>query len=268
MSPPAGLATQWLQPGVFGEMADRHGRGAGALLARVIVNRLWHHHFGSGIVATPSNFGSMGARPSHPELLDWMARDLASGGWRLKRLHRAIMTSSVYMVSGASDAKKAAADPSDRWRWRWTPTRLEAEAVRDSLLRVSGMLDPAMLGPGTLNERTGRRSVYFFVKRSELVPSMMLFDWPEHLVGIGRRPSTTIAPQALQFLNSPQTRRYAAGFANQLGGWNRALRSGKLTGSHSPDLRNGTNWTLACRSSRTSGPFTKRTTSEMLENWR
>lgn len=193
-------------------------RGAGSLLARVIANRLWHYHFGSGLVATPSNFGRMGARPSHPGLVDWMARDLASSGWRLKRLHRTIMTSNVYKASAASDPRKASADPSNRLRWRWTPRRLEAEAVRDSLLSVSGLLDPAMYGPGTLNEESGRRSVYFFVKRSELVPSMMLFDWPEHLVGIGRRPSTTIAPQALQFLNSPHTRRFAAGLAGRLGG--------------------------------------------------
>lgn len=192
-------------------------RGAGSLLARVIANRLWHHHFGSGIVATPSNFGKMGARPSHFQLLEWMARDLASSGWRLKRLHRAIMTSNVYRTSAASDPRKSAVDPSNRWRWRWAPRRLEAEAVRDSLLSVSGLLDPALYGPGTLNEESGRRSVYLFVKRSELVPSMMLFDWPEHLVGIGRRPTTTIAPQALQFLNSPQTRRFAAGFADRLG---------------------------------------------------
>ena len=196
--------------------------GAGALLARVIVNRLWHHHFGTGIVATPSNFGKMGARPSHPELLDWLARDLISNGWRLKRLHRMIMTSNAYKASSSSDDAKAAEDSANRLRWRWTPRRLEAEAIRDSLLSVSGMLDPSMYGPGMLKEGTGRRSVYFFVKRSELVPSMMLFDWPEHLVGIGNRPSTTIAPQALQFLNSPQARRYAEGVAQRLEGLDKA----------------------------------------------
>ena len=196
-------------------------QGAGGLLARVIVNRLWHHHFGTGIVATPSNFGTMGARPTHPQLLDWLAADLISNGWRLKRLHRVIMTSSVYMASSSSDDTKAAADSSNRLRWRWSPRRLEAEAIRDSLLSVSGMLDPSMYGPGMLNEESGRRGVYFFVKRSELVPSMMLFDWPEHLVGIGNRPSTTIAPQALQFLNSPQARRYAEGFARRLVGLNK-----------------------------------------------
>ena len=195
--------------------------GAGALLARVIVNRVWHHHFGTGIVATPSNFGKMGARPSHPELLDWLARDLVRSGWRLKRLHRLIMTSSSYKVASSGDIAKAAADSASRLRWRWTPRRLEAEAVRDSMLTVSETLDPTMYGPGAQNESMPRRSVYFFVKRSELIPSMMLFDWPEHLVGIGRRPSTTIAPQALLFLNSPHTRRYAEGFSGRLAGLDR-----------------------------------------------
>ena len=198
-------------------ITDSEG-GAGALLARVIVNRLWHHHFGTGIVATPSNFGMMGARPTHPALLDWMASDLIANGWNLKRLHRMIMTSSTYKASSASDEPRSAKDSANRLRWRWTPRRLEAEAIRDSLLSVSGMLDSKMHGPGTLSEASVRRSVYFFVKRSELVPSMMLFDWPEHLVGIGNRPSTTVAPQALVFLNSPQTRQYAEGLARRVKG--------------------------------------------------
>ncbi len=191
--------------------------GAGALLARVIVNRIWHHHFGTGIVATPSNFGAMGARPSHPGLLDWLARDLIANGWRLKRLHRMIMTSSAYKLNASSDLDKTRLDPANRLRWRWTPRRLEAEAIRDSMLTAAGMLDPAMYGRGSQNERSNRRSVYFFVKRSELIPSMMLFDWPEHHVGIGRRPSTTVAPQALLFLNSPSARRFAEGFSRRLG---------------------------------------------------
>ena len=198
-----------------------HDFGAGALLARVIVNRVWHHHFGTGIVATPSNFGTMGAPPSHPELLDWLARDLIANGWQLKRLHRMIMNSSVYRLASTLDSAKAAIDSGNRLRWRWTPRRLEAEAIRDSMLVVSGMLDRSMYGPGAQNESMPRRSIYFFIKRSELIPSMMLFDWPEHLVGIGRRPSTTIAPQALLFLNSPHTRRFAEGFAIRLAGLDR-----------------------------------------------
>ena len=192
--------------------------GGGSLLARVIVNRLWHHHFGRGIVASPSDLGMQGERPTHPELLDWLARDLVDHGWRLKRLHKSIMMSAVYQVSAAYDAEKAAADIGNLYRWRWTPRRLEAEAVRDSLLQVSGLLDPTMHGPGSPRAEMQRRSIYFFIKRSEPIPSMMLFDWPEHLVGIGRRPSTTIAPQALMFLNSPQTRRYAEGLAGRLQG--------------------------------------------------
>ena len=198
-----------------------HEYGAGSLLARVIVNRVWHHHFGTGIVATPSNFGTMGARPSHPELLDWLARDLIANGWQLKRLHRMIMNSSVYRLDSTLDTAMAAIDSANRLRWRWSPRRLEAEAVRDSMLSVSSMLDRTMYGPGAQNESMPRRSVYFFIKRSELIPSMMLFDWPEHLVGIGRRPSTTIAPQALLFLNSPHTRRFAEGFADRLAGLDR-----------------------------------------------
>ncbi len=193
-------------------------RGAGGLLARVIANRLWHHHFGRGIVATPNNFGLQGDRPTHTELLDWMAQDLIAHGWRLKRLHKLIMTSAVYRQSAARDAQKAEADINNLYRWRWTPRRLEAEAVRDSLLTVAGLLDDTMYGPGSQREDMRRRSVYFFIKRTELIPMLMLFDWPEHLVGIGRRPSTTIAPQALMFLNSPQARRYAEGLAARLDG--------------------------------------------------
>ena len=187
--------------------------GAGNLVARVIVNRLWQHHFGQGVVATPNDFGVSGDRPTHPELLNWLAQDLINNEWRLKRLHKLIMTSSVYMQSGAFDESRAKIDRENRLLWRRAPKRLEAEAVRDSMLSVSGLLDPKMYGPGTLDESMTRRSIYFFIKRSKLITSMMLFDWPEHLVSIGRRSSTTIAPQALMFLNGNQPRRYAEAFA-------------------------------------------------------
>ena len=216
--PPPGWARSGFHRASLAKWLTDSESGAGALLARVIVNRVWHHHFGTGIVATPSNFGAMGARPTHPELLDWLAGDLIQNGWQLKRLHRMIMASSVYRVDSTVDSSKAAVDSSNRLRWRWTPRRLEAEAIRDSMLAVSGTLDTTMYGLGVQNESMPRRSVYFFVKRSELIPSMMLFDWPEHLVGIGRRPSTTIAPQALLFLNSPFTRRYARDFSSRLAG--------------------------------------------------
>ena len=190
--------------------------GAGALVARVIVNRVWQHHFGRGIVATPNDFGVSGDTPSHPDLLEWLANDLVRHGWQLKRLHHLIMTSSVYRQSVAFDEKRATLDRENQFLWRWQPRRLEAEAIRDALLAVSGQLDTRMYGPGTLDQKMKRRSVYFFIKRSKLIPMMMLFDWPEHLVSIGQRSRTTIAPQALMFLNSPQGRTYSEAFASRL----------------------------------------------------
>jgi hypothetical protein len=212
--------------------------GAGHLAARVIVNRLWQHHFGRGIVATSSDFGSQGARPSHPELLDWLAADLIQNGWHLKRVHRLIMTSAVYMQA-SEPAGELVADQIDNqlqsladqhlgeresidrenvYLWKFPIRRLEAEAVRDALLAVSGQLDPTLFGPGSLDQSMKRRSIYFFIKRSQLIPMMMLLDWPEHQVGIGQRATTTIAPQALAFMNSPQVRSYAASFAERLQG--------------------------------------------------
>lgn len=190
--------------------------GAGSLAARVIVNRLWQHHFGRGIVASPNDFGVSGERPTHPELLEWLANDLVSHGWQLKRMHRLIMTSHTYMQNGDHDEARATVDRDNQLHWRRAPRRLEAEAIRDSMLAVSGRLDPTMYGPGTLDQNMTRRSIYFFIKRSQLIPMMMLFDWPEHLVSIGQRPVTTIAPQALMFMNSPQGRDYATAFANRL----------------------------------------------------
>ena len=190
--------------------------GAGPLLARVAVNRLWHHHFGRGIVATPNDFGVQGELPTHPELLEWLAGELVREKWSLKAIHRLIMTSAAYRASSAHDEAKAKADPDNRLFWRRALKRLEGEAIRDSMLSVSGLLDRTMYGPGTLDEGMSRRSVYFFVKRSQLIPMMQLFDAPEALVPIGSRPTTTIAPQALMFMNSPHVRRYAQAFAKRL----------------------------------------------------
>jgi hypothetical protein len=177
----------------------------------VIVNRLWGHHFGRGIVATPNDFGAQGEPPSHPELLEWLASELIRNEWRLKSVHRLLMTSATYMQSADPVAESAKKDPDNRLFWRRTPRRLEAEAVRDSLLDVGGLLDRKMYGPGTLDENMTRRSIYFFIKRSRLIPMMMVFDAPEPLVSQGERPTTTIAPQALLFMNSPLVRKAAAG---------------------------------------------------------
>jgi mono/diheme cytochrome c family protein len=194
------------------------GGGAGPLTARVIVNRLWQHHLGRGIVATPSDFGEQGDPPSHPELLDWLASQLVQNGWELKRLHKMIVTSAVYMQDSRHDEARAKIDRENVFCWRFAPRRLEAEPIRDTLLALSGHLDSKMFGPGTLDPNMRRRSVYFFIKRSQLIPSMMLFDWPEHLVGIGQRASTTTAPQALLFMNSPLGRDSAMGLASQVEG--------------------------------------------------
>jgi Protein of unknown function (DUF1553) len=197
--------------------------GAGHLAARVMVNRIWQHHFSQGLVSTHNDFGASGERPTHPELLDWLANALIEHDWRMKPLHKTIMLSSAYMqsadvIASASDRvdPRMSIDPHNQLHWRRTPLRLDAEAIRDSMLSVSGQLDSMMYGPGTLDQNMKRRSVYFFIKRSELIPMMMLFDWPEHLVSIGQRARTTIAPQALMFMNSPQGRSYAEAFAAQI----------------------------------------------------
>ncbi|MFO0819109.1 MAG: PSD1 and planctomycete cytochrome C domain-containing protein [Pirellulales bacterium] len=215
MSPPEGAKTSFRRAALAQWITDTES-GAGQLLARVIVNRLWHHHFGRGIVASPNDFGMQGARPTHPELLDFLADELIRGGWKLKPIHRLILTSAAYRQSSQLDEADQRLDPENQWLWRFTPARLQAEIIRDNMLAVSGELDDRMFGPGTLDEGHKRRSIYFMIKRSRLVPSMQLFDAPEPLVSIGGRPSTTIAPQALLFLNSPQVRGYARSFASRL----------------------------------------------------
>ena len=190
-------------------------QGAGHLLARVAVNRLWQHHFGQGLVATPNDFGMQGAKPTQPQLLDWLAAELIRNGWRLKPIHQLIMTSAVYQQDTSADAAKLKADPANALVSRHAPQRLEAEAIRDSLLFVSGVLDTNMFGPGTLDQASHRRSIYFTVKRSQLVPAMQAFDAPEPLVSQGTRPATTVAPQALMLMNSPHVRSWATAFAKR-----------------------------------------------------
>ena len=172
--------------------------GAGSLAARVMVNRMWHHHFGKGIVTTLNDFGLQGAPPTHPKLLEWLATDFVQHGWKLKRMHKLMVMSRHYREV------------------RPKPRRLEAEAIRDSLLSVSGQLDTTMYGPGTLDESMNRRSIYFQVKRSALIPMLQVFDWPDTLTSTGVRSTTTVAPQALMFMNNPQVQSYAKGFATRL----------------------------------------------------
>ena len=182
--------------------------GAGPLLARVIVNRVWQHHFGKGIVGTPNDFGLQGERPTHPELLEYLAQQLVRGGWKLKSLHRLVMLSDAYQQSHEVDPANVKIDPANRYLWHFRPRRLEAETIRDALLAAGGNLDPAMYGPSVL-ESSARRSVYLRVKRSELLPVLTMFDAPEPTQSIGERSVTTVPTQALAMMNSPLVRQQA-----------------------------------------------------------
>ncbi len=212
--PPDGARTPYLRTALAEWITD-YDYGAGFLLARVMVNRLWQHHFGRGIVSTPSDFGMQGEAPTHPELLDWLALELVHNGWRLKPIHKLIMTSATYRQSAAIDDAKMAIDNQNALIWHFPRQRLEAEIIRDAMLAVSGTLDDTMYGPGTL-EPHDRRSIYFMVKRSKLIPMMTLFDAPDATQGIGERATTTIAPQALLMLNNNLVRKCAANFASRV----------------------------------------------------
>ena len=213
--PPAGARASYRRTNLANWITDTES-GAGHLLARVIVNRLWQHHFGRGLVNTPSDFGLQGEKPSHPELLDFLAGELIRNGWRLKPMHKLMLLSAVYQQDAKFDPAKGKADPQNALVWRHAPQRLEAEVIRDSLLAVGGLLDRTMFGPGTLDENSKRRSIYFMIKRSKLIGTMQLFDAPEPLVSQGARPATVIAPQALMFMNSDAARQAAANLARRL----------------------------------------------------
>jgi hypothetical protein len=212
---PAGATTSFRRAALANWLTDTDA-GAGALAARVVVNRLWHHHFGRGIVATVNDFGFQGDPPTHPELLEWLADDLVRHGWTLKRVHKLMVTSRTYRLAATASESGKKLDPDNRL-WHHRPRRrLEAEAIRDALLAVGGRLDPTMYGPGTLDEGMRRRSIYFTVKRSQLVPMLQVFDWPDTLTSAAARPTTVVAPQALLLLNSPHVRKCAEGFAGRL----------------------------------------------------
>ena len=176
--------------------------GAGSLLARVMVNRVWQHHFGRGLVATPNDFGVQGKPPTHPELLDWLAGEFVRGGWQLKPLHQLIMASAVYQQGAELKPAHLKADPENKLWWHRPALRLEAEAIRDALLTVGGRLDAKLYGPSETNYESARRSVYLRVKRSELIPFLTLFDAPEPAASVGERGATTLPTQALAMMNS------------------------------------------------------------------
>jgi hypothetical protein len=195
-------------------MTDSEG-GAGHLLARVIVNRVWKHHFGRGIVATPNDFGAQGAAPTHPELLDYLAGELIRGGWKLKPLHRLMMLTSTYQQGADMNARNQQRDPDNKLLWQRPARRLEAEAIRDALLSVGEKLDPRMFGPSEAGVESPRRSVYLKVRRSELIPFLTLFDAPDATHSIGDRGATTVPTQALTVMNSPFVRDIAGRLAKR-----------------------------------------------------
>jgi hypothetical protein len=205
------------------------------LTARVVVNRLWQHHFGRGLVATPSDFGTRGDPPTHPELLDWLACELVSGGWTLKRMHRLMLMSDTYQQSTRVGPEAAKKDPDNRLLSRMNRLRLEGEAVRDALLAVSGRLNPKAGGPGVVLPETSkaaggsravsvtadakehaRRSVYLFSRRNLRHPFLEAFDLPDSNLSCPRRERSTTAPQSLALLNAAEAMTAANALAERL----------------------------------------------------
>ena len=218
--------------------------GKQPLVPRVLVNRVWMHHFGRGLVATPADFGMAGEPPSHPELLDWLADEFVRGGWRMKALHRQMVLSTAYQQSSVRTPELQAKDPDNRWLGRMSVRRLEAEAIRDALLEVSGSRGNTMYGPvATVNPdevgqviigkatRDGngilvakaddspeqfRRSIYVQVRRSMPLGMLEPFDVPSTAPNCEQRPSSTVAPQSLLMMNSDFVLRQAERFAARL----------------------------------------------------
>jgi hypothetical protein len=218
--------------------------GTHPLTARVLVNRVWMHHFGRGLVGTPADFGALGERPSHPELLDWLADDFMSHGWRLKRIHKMILTSTAYRQSSRRDPRGESVDPDNRLLWRMNVRRLEAEAIRDSMLAVAGNLNVKMFGPPVpvmadevgqfvvgkenldgegkvgpplpLNGEEFRRSIYVQARRSRPLSMMETFDAPEMEPNCESRSFSTVAPQALLLMNNQFVLSQADAFARRV----------------------------------------------------
>ena len=208
------------------------------LTSRVIVNRIWSHHFGRGIVATLDNFGKMGEPPTHPQLLDWLAVEFMDRGWSVKQLHRLIMTSEAYRMSSQfQDSASAAQDPNAVYLWRYPIQRLDAEIVRDAIMSVSGALDLTVGGPpvfphipaeilASMSEgiwkrqedgpQSWRRSVYVYRKRGLVFPMFEVFDLPDQNTTCGRRNVSTVPTQALTMLNDEFVLRQAKLFADRV----------------------------------------------------
>jgi len=208
------------------------------LTARVFVNRIWQHHFGEGLVRTPNNFGKMGERPTHPELLDWLTVEFVEKGWRAKHIHKLILTSNAYRMSSDDIKVNLEKDPENRLLWRMPRRRIEGEIIRDSVLAVAGSLDKTVGGPGIFpyidpslfqasskrtwvgkpdtDPSTWRRSLYVFSKRSIPLPMLEVFDKPDTIGSCARRNRSTVAPQALILMNNQVLHLHAQRFAERL----------------------------------------------------
>jgi hypothetical protein len=214
------------------DLADWLTRPSNPLPARVFVNRVWQWHFGSGLVATPSDFGSRGDAPTHPKLLDWLAAEFVASGGSLKSLHRLIMKSQIYQLTSSDNAANLAADPENRWHWRFSRRPLDAESIRDAMLAVSGRLDRSAPSPHpfppvetwgfTIHKPfhavydSNHRSVYLMVQRNRRHPYLALFDAADPNQSIASRQPTTTPTQALFLMNSPFVHEQAEGLAERI----------------------------------------------------
>jgi hypothetical protein len=213
------------------ELAQRMIDRWNPLPARVLVNRIWQHHFGAGIVGSPDDFGHQGQPPTHPELLDYLAAQLIDSGWSIKQMHRRMLLTSTYQMSSTAAAAAEAIDPANKLSHHMPVRRLEAEAVRDAVLAVSGRLDRKLFGPSVPTHLTafmtgrgrpgesgpsdgaGRRSIYIAVRRNFLTPMFLAFDFPTPFSTMGRRTESNVPAQSLTMMNNPlvvdEARRWA-----------------------------------------------------------
>ncbi|MCC9606187.1 DUF1553 domain-containing protein [Blastopirellula sp. JC732] len=196
------------------ELADSVLAPDNPLTRRVIVNRIWHHMYGAGLVRTPDNFGRMGEEPTHPELLDWLAVKFANEGWSIKTLVREIALSHTWRISSRPSDQARLHDAENRLLSHFPVRRLEAEAIRDSLLQISGEMDGTLYGP-PVSGNSNRRSVYVLVKRNDLDPFLRAFDFPEPFTAKGRRDATNVPAQALMLMNDEQVFRMATALAKR-----------------------------------------------------
>ncbi len=202
------------------QLAEAIADGQNPLTARVIVNRVWQQHFGRGIVNTPSNFGQLGERPSHPELLDYLAAEFVEQGWSLKKLHKQILMSATYGLSAEVVEANQAKDPDNHMFWRANRRRVDAETLRDSLLFASGELDlsPAEKAMKLDDEKNLRRTVYGFISRRKVDSTLALFDFPNPQATSEARMSTLVPPQRLFLMNSPFVASRAGALGKRLSG--------------------------------------------------